>query len=205
MSVPLDSFFLEKVLKTVNASIFILNLVPFQIKWINNSMPFMLRQEDNLGNIKLIENPDFMMNIKDSNEFFVQNPDKIQYRVFQMSRPEKIPGWFLTTAVVFEKDLKGTPQKVIATALDITGFIYSNESLAVAIKQTQHQEALELLTKREKQVILLLTQGLSSKEIALKLQRSFHTIETHKGNIKNKLGCKNVGEIPEYGQRIGLF
>ena len=50
----------------------------------------------------------------------------------------------------------------------------------------------------------LLAKGLSTKEIADRLNRSFHTIETHRGNIKKKLGCKNVAEIAAMGYRVGL-
>lgn len=46
------------------------------------------------------------------------------------------------------------------------------------------------ITEREKQVVLLIGQGLSNKEIAHKLNLSKSTIETHRKNIRKKLKIK---------------
>jgi len=200
----MDFRFLEKVLKSVNTSIYILVLDTLEIEWVNNSLPFLSKTDTNT---KLSINPDFKKNLSNVRDFFIQNPQKRQYQIFKMKRPDQTFSWVFTTAVVFEKDLKGIPQKAINTAVDVTELIDANDSLSMAlgaIQRTRHQDLLDRLTKREKEIIQLLTQGLNIKEIAKKLQRSSHTIETHRGNIKNKLGCKNVSEIPKIGQMIGL-
>ncbi len=201
----MDFSFLEKVLKSVNASIYILLLDTLEVEWVNNSLPFLARTTPD---DELSINPDFQKNLSDVRNFFLQNPEKRRYQIFKMKRPDEIYSWVLTTAVVFEKNINGIPQKAIATALDVTELINSNDSLSMAlgeIQRNRHKDLLNRLTKREKEVIQLLTQGLSIKEIAKKLQRSSHTIETHRGNIKNKLGCKNVNEIPRIGEMIGLI
>ncbi|GAB4159811.1 MAG: hypothetical protein Tsb0033_14870 [Winogradskyella sp.] len=46
------------------------------------------------------------------------------------------------------------------------------------------------ITEREKQVVLLIGQGLSNKEIAHKLNLSRSTVETHRKNIRKKLKIK---------------
>lgn len=207
MEHPLDLHFLEKVLKAVNASIYIINFEPFKIEWINNSMPFMAVSGVDSDLNQLIENSDFIENVTDVKTFFIQNTNRRWHRIFKMKKRDKNFRWILATAVVFEKNLKGIPQKAIATALDVTELFDSDDSLAMAlgnIQQSRHKKVLELLTKKEKEIIRLLTKGYNTKEIARQLKRSFHTIETHRGNIKNKLGCKNVAEIPEVGQRLGL-
>lgn len=204
MNIRLDAVLLEKVLKTVNASIYIHDFDAPKVEWINNCLPFLSKSTAD-GNLK--ENPDFRENLTDAKDFFIQNPNKRRYRIFRMKRADDTFSWVLTTAVVFEKNLKGIPQKAIATALDVTELISSNDSLAMALgdmQQSRHRKVLDMLTKREKEIIRLLTEGLNTKEIAIKLKRSFHTIETHRGNIKNKLGCRNVAEIPAFGQMIGL-
>ena len=201
----MDFSFLEKVLKSVNASIYILLLDTLEVEWVNNSLPFLARAtSDN----ELSLNPDFQKNLSDVRDFFLRNPQKRRYQIFKMKRFDQTYSWVLTTAVVFEKNLKGIPQKAIATALDVTELINSNDSLSVALGEIQrdkHQDILNRLTKREKEIIQLLTKGLNIKEIAKKLRRSAHTIETHRGNIKNKLGCKHVNEIPQIGEMIGLI
>ncbi|MFN9661375.1 MAG: response regulator transcription factor, partial [Cyanobacteriota bacterium] len=50
------------------------------------------------------------------------------------------------------------------------------------------------LTEREEQVLLLIGQGLSSLRIAEQLGLSIHTVDTHRRNIRQKLGVKG-GEL----------
>lgn len=51
------------------------------------------------------------------------------------------------------------------------------------------------LTKREKQILQLIKEGLSNKEIATALGKSVRTIETHRFNLMKKLQAKNVVEL----------
>jgi DNA-binding NarL/FixJ family response regulator len=51
------------------------------------------------------------------------------------------------------------------------------------------------LNPREKEVVALLIKGLTSKEIAEKLFISKTTVETHRQNIRQKTGAKNIAEL----------
>lgn len=51
------------------------------------------------------------------------------------------------------------------------------------------------LTKRERQILRLITEGVSNKEIAEKLNKSVRTIETHRFNIMKKLDVSNLVEL----------
>ena len=51
------------------------------------------------------------------------------------------------------------------------------------------------LTKREKQILKLIYDGVSNKEIAEHLDKSVRTIETHRFNIMKKLGVNNITEL----------
>lgn len=61
------------------------------------------------------------------------------------------------------------------------------------------------LTKREKEVVILIAEGLSSKEIAERLFISVKTVETHRANIMEKLGLKSIAEVVRYAARNGLI
>jgi len=54
---------------------------------------------------------------------------------------------------------------------------------------------LENVTSREKEVMLLVIQGLTSKEIAEKLSISYRTVENYRANIKQKTGSKNIIDL----------
>ena len=60
------------------------------------------------------------------------------------------------------------------------------------------------LTKREKEIIHLIVQELSTIEIAQKLNISPGTVETHRYNIMRKLKVKNVVGITKFALKAGL-
>jgi len=62
----------------------------------------------------------------------------------------------------------------------------------------------EVLTDREREVLQLLAEGKSTKQIALKLHISVKTVETHRRQIMNKLDIYTVAELTKYAIRKGL-
>jgi DNA-binding NarL/FixJ family response regulator len=61
------------------------------------------------------------------------------------------------------------------------------------------------LTTREQEVMRLVAQGFSNKEIAEKLYISSKTVENHRTNIMNKLDIHNVVEFVRYAAKLGLI
>jgi len=51
------------------------------------------------------------------------------------------------------------------------------------------------ITPKEKEVLRLMAQGLSSKEIASHLSISVHTVESHRKNLRFKFDAKNSSEL----------
>lgn len=60
------------------------------------------------------------------------------------------------------------------------------------------------LTGREREVLQLLAEGNSTKQIALKLHISAKTVETHRLQIMNRLDIHSVAELTKYAIRKGL-
>ena len=52
-----------------------------------------------------------------------------------------------------------------------------------------------LLTERETEIIALLSKGMTSKEMAIELNLSPHTIDTHRKNILKKLNLKTSAQL----------
>ena len=61
-----------------------------------------------------------------------------------------------------------------------------------------------LFTDREKEVVQLMAEGNSTKQIALKLHISGKTVETHRRQIMSKLDIHNVAELTKYAIRKGI-
>jgi two-component system response regulator NreC len=62
-----------------------------------------------------------------------------------------------------------------------------------------------LLSDREKEVLTLIAKGYSNKEIAEQLVISVKTVESHKGNLMEKLQMKTRPELVEYAVKKGLL
>lgn len=56
----------------------------------------------------------------------------------------------------------------------------------------------DLLTQREKEILNLTANGLTSKEIAERLEISARTVEAHRANIREKLGISTASELIKY-------
>ena len=77
---------------------------------------------------------------------------------------------------------------------------YVRQLQARGLTDTYH-----LLTDREKQVLQLLAEGRSNKEAATILDVGLSTIETHRGNLMQKLNLHNTAEIVLYAVRKGII
>lgn len=69
---------------------------------------------------------------------------------------------------------------------------------------TEASSVHELLGAREREVLRLLAEGRTSKEIGRTLELSIKTVETHRRNINHKLGLHSVAELTKYAVREGL-
>ena len=76
----------------------------------------------------------------------------------------------------------------------------TGEILALAVVPADQQ-----LTKREKEILLLIRQGFLSKEIASKLNLSIYTVNNHRKNILAKLNVDNVIEAINRAESFGIL
>lgn len=66
------------------------------------------------------------------------------------------------------------------------------------------KEPLQSLTSRERQVVQLLAEGKSNKEMANLLNLSVRTVESHRAKIMQKLNIQSLGELVRYAVRNNL-
>jgi len=91
--------------------------------------------------------------------------------------------------------LKDAPGKDIVVAIEtvMSGGIYYSAALARQLAQPQTQD--NQLTTREHEVLRHIANGESNKQIARALDLSVRTVETHRLNIKRKLGIEGQAEL----------
>ena len=86
------------------------------------------------------------------------------------------------------------------------GYISPGVSDAVLSDYRRHvTDPLDLLTSREREVLQMIAEGNTNKEIAAKLNLSVYTIDAHRGKIMEKLNLHSSGEVVRFAVRHGLI
>jgi DNA-binding NarL/FixJ family response regulator len=133
----------------------------------------------------------------------------------------------ITTEIVFLTMHKEKNILEMAKDLGVKGYLLKDdafEDLQYAIKAVHRGEEYisssfkkktvysslplvdqSIITPREREIVILIAKGLTSKDIARKLCRSVKTIETHRSNIMEKLELKNIADIVRYAFTSGLI
>lgn len=102
-------------------------------------------------------------------------------------------------------ELENAIRTVVANKIylspDISGVVVDSY-----VRHTPKPEssAFSLLSDREREVLQLLAEGKTAKEIADQLHVSIKTVETHRTNIMTKLNIHRVAELTKYAIREGL-
>lgn len=126
--------------------------------------------------------------------------------------------WFLIDTVIVQTDETGFPTRTLITCTNIQQFKKDDCVYYNIMKKNQdgiYQIMLEgiennrvdeyNLTSRETQVINMIGQGYSNKQIADKLFISLNTVQTHRKNILKKTGCKGTAELTNFAFSRGLL
>ena len=73
------------------------------------------------------------------------------------------------------------------------------------IRDKQVEDSYDLLTPREREILQLLAEGRTNKEVANILHLSVYTVDAHRGNILQKLNLHGVPELILYAVRKGII
>jgi two-component system response regulator NreC len=73
------------------------------------------------------------------------------------------------------------------------------------LERTGSEDSYELLSPREREILQLVAEGKSSKEIATLLNLSVYTVETHRAKLMQKLSLRSVPEVILYAVRKGII
>ena len=77
---------------------------------------------------------------------------------------------------------------------------------AVLVDYRKHvKDPIDLLSSREREVLQMIAEGKTNKEIAATLNLSVYTVEAHRGRIMEKLNLHSGGELVRFALRHGLI
>ena len=103
--------------------------------------------------------------------------------------------------------LKDVPTEEIKTAIDavMRGETYLCTGAKSQLSPKKIADGREPLTSREQTILLQLAQGRSNREVADSLDISVHTVETHRKNIRRKLGISSTAGLTRYALEHGVL
>jgi DNA-binding NarL/FixJ family response regulator len=85
------------------------------------------------------------------------------------------------------------------------GYLSPAVSNAVLDDYRRHvTDPIDLLTSREREVLQMLAEGKTNKEIAVVLNLSVYTVDAHRGRIMEKLNLHSINELVRFAVRNGL-
>jgi len=102
----------------------------------------------------------------------------------------------------------GAADLVAAIRAVASGESYLSPAVSNAVLDDYRRHAtnpIDLLTSREREVLQLLAEGKTNKEIAALLNLSVYTVEAHRGRILEKLNLHSIGELVRFAVRSGLI
>ncbi len=114
------------------------------------------------------------------------------------------------------QEISGATEGLIQTVLSMNDTLTSHTlQLMKEVMERQKAEAKHRLftntmesmciTDREREVMMLVVAGYSSKEIALRLAISFRTVEVHRAHLMQKTGASNLMELARIAEELKLF
>lgn len=110
-------------------------------------------------------------------------------------------GYLLKDSAV--QDLAAAIEAVMAGGTFFSPAI--QQQMAEMVRDVGHRQGIQVLTDREREVLVLIARGLSTKEIASTLDIGQRTVETHRANLMRKLGVKSVALLTQVAIKEGIL
>lgn len=208
--------FYRSLLSKMNAAIYLINLDPFEIKWVtdNDMLETVLgmtkQQVLNDGHFiasKVLQDPDFKESVSVAVKAFFENPDMKWTGAYRIKKEGSSDlSWVMYSTATFEKDAKGKPATAVTIAFSLHDFNTPGamKDFITHLKSKIYTKERESLTEQQSIITGLILQNKSSNEIAQELALSKYTIVDHRKAIYKKLGCNNKAELFQVAQELGL-
>lgn len=102
--------------------------------------------------------------------------------------------------------LKNATQEELMEGLEMVmkGRIYLSDEAARSIRKNT-EDVIPMLTRREKEVLELVAEGMTNNEIAEKLFVSQNTVDTHRKSLLSKFGAKNTASLIRMAAQMRLI
>jgi DNA-binding CsgD family transcriptional regulator len=117
--------------------------------------------------------------------------------------------WYMGGVRILTRDAQGKPSLVVTIVLPIDSMHHmaakAERLLAENNFLRKNYHKFDQLTRREREILGMTALGKSASEISEALFISLHTVETHRKNIKKKLGTNSYYNLNQYARAFDLI
>ncbi len=198
--------FYENILNTVPLVIYVDNLEPLYLIWGNPQSRIFLNCDPELyyndpeAIEKLTNKFDFDTVQVEISDNLIKKEENIGI-VYRIHSEHKGLIWIFAMGAEFSTNKDGLMTEDVCMAIEITPYAQKNkelEDVIIAMRNEINELRLESLSDKEREVLNLVFQKYSIKQIAKKLKKSYHTVENQKRSIKKKLNVKKTTELMQF-------
>lgn len=169
---------------------------------------------------KRLFNPDDLIRVEGLVAAYLAGETPILHSEHRVRHKESYWITVEATGKITQRDATGCPLRIVGTVLDVSNRKRLNEEGIDLLKQIEtlirestsnppaqpaNSAALEGLTKRERQILGMIAEGMTSAQIARQLQISANTIISHRKNLMAKLDLHTTVEVTRFAMDHGLL
>jgi DNA-binding CsgD family transcriptional regulator len=180
--------------------------------WVNQNMldflKYSCQEMDELGFRLFLQtiHPDDMEMIGNAVMKFGTDQGMTYGGVYRLKPKNEDYKWVIGAITVMETR-NGIPWRFLNISLNIDQMKDTQEQVIVLTKEINHLKnyiKVNSLTRREKQIVKLITEGMTDREIGKHLYISHRTAKTHRNNIHRKLSTNSSASIIHFALDNGL-
>jgi len=205
--------FLKRVVSGLDAIILVMDIDQLRLRWANEKyseqlgyMPPDGRQLDESRFLSLFhpDDHDYLFRLR---EYLTRNPSETYTAFYRFRHAEGHYLWIFSSTRVFRMDPEEGVFEILAIGLNFTSpLVYQKNIKQFAQDKLQgiNYKDIQKITPREQQVLQLFANGYNTKEVAERLNISFHTVNNHRKNMLKKLQVKNLSALVNFAVENGL-
>ncbi len=205
--------FYEQVVGRLDAIVLILDVITPRLVFVNESYSEVTGYQTTTDkditfeDIHQVYHPDDQSFFTQMQNYLLNNPNKTYSLFYRLRHADGHYIWLYTVCRVYKLDLQRDIFEILSVSLDFSGPINFERNLKPFTRDKLREinrSALNRISKREKEVLQLFARGLTTPEVAEKLDISFHTVNNHRKNMLKKLDLKNLAALVTFAVEHGL-
>jgi PAS domain S-box-containing protein len=202
----------HSILDIIEAFICIFDIDNLKIIWTNRyitrRLGYSAKELTNMTSdeILMLFPPCFQEHIIESLRHYDDNHNRERQTVLQIKTKDDNCIWILASSTSYENNTDGTFHYILAfaTEFDITQLNSELNRMSEMSVLLPQEEMSNLLSDRQKNILKLIANGNTDREISVNLNISIHTAKTHRKRIIHKLCLKNSPTLIKYAIENGL-